>query len=92
MRNPAYRWFLDSRPRDALNTHDIQSQSGHPSLSHETIMGKQEGARKQQQTTKWYINTYLHADGPDTLPLGEDVLDGLQFGGKRGTTATVSRG
>ena len=66
-----------------LNTHDIRVQSGHPALSHETIMGKPDGARKQQQTTKWYINTYLHADRGDALPLDESALDGLQFGGKR---------
>jgi hypothetical protein len=91
MRNPAHRWLLDSRPRDALNTHDIRPQSGHPALSHETIMGKPEGARKQQQTTKWYINAYLHADDPDALPLGEDVLDGLQFGGKRNYGYGITR-
>nr|WP_259372392.1 hypothetical protein [Salinarchaeum sp. IM2453] len=90
MRNPAYRWLLDSRPRDALNTHDSRAQSGYPALSHETIMDKPEGARKQQ-TTKWYINTYLHADDPDTLPLGEDVLDGLQFGGKRNYGYGITR-
>ena len=83
MRTPAQRWLLDSRPRDALNTHDIRPQSGHPALSHETIMGKPEDARMQQQTTKWYINAYLHADTPDILPLDEEVLEGLQFGGKR---------
>jgi hypothetical protein len=83
MRDPTHRWLLDSRPRDALNTHDIRPQSGHAALSHETIMGKPENAHKQQQTTKWYINTYLHADEPDVLPLGEDILEGLQFGGKR---------
>ncbi len=91
MRNPAHHWLLDSRPRDALNTHDIRAQSGHPALSHETIMGRPEDARKQQQTTKWYINAYLHADDPGVLPLGEDVLDGLQFGGKRNYGYGVSR-
>ena len=55
------------------------------------IMGKPEDARKQQQTTKWYINAYLHADAPDVLPLGEDVLDGLQFGGKRNYGYGVTR-
>jgi integrase len=54
-----------------------------PALAHETIMGRPNDARKQQQTTRWYVNTYLHADDPNVLPLGEDVLDGLQFGGKR---------
>jgi len=83
MRQASHSWLLDSRPRDALNTHDIRVQSGHPALSHETIMGKPDGARKQQQTTKWYINAYLHADRDDVLPLDESALDGLQFGGKR---------
>lgn len=46
-------------------------------------MGRTDDVRKQQQTTKWYLNTYLHADRDDVSPLGEEVLDGLQFGGKR---------
>jgi len=83
MRQASHSWLLDSRPRDALNTHDIRVQSGHPALSHETIMGKPDHARKQQQTTKSYINAYLHADRDDILPLDESALDGLQFGGKR---------
>ena len=40
-------------------------------------------SRERQQTTRWYVNAYLHADDPNVLPLGEDVLNGLQFGGKR---------
>ena len=82
-RHPDHPWLLDTRPRDGLNAHDIRFQSGMPALAHETIMGRPDGARKQQQTTRWYVNAYLHADDPDVLPLGEDVLDGLQFGGKR---------
>ena len=54
-----------------------------PALAHETVMGQPETAATAKQTTKWYINAYLHADDPDILPLGEDVLDDLQFGGKR---------
>ena len=46
-------------------------------------MGKPADAHKQQQTTKWYILAYLHADDPDALPLGEGELEGLLFGGKR---------
>jgi hypothetical protein len=46
-------------------------------------MAKPDDARKQQQTTKWYINAYLHADRGDVLPLNESALDDLQFGGKR---------
>jgi len=82
-RHPAHTWLLDSRPRDALNTHDIRRHSGQPGFAHETIMGRPSDTRKQQQTTKWYINAYLHADHDNILPLGEDVLDRLQFGGKR---------
>ena len=91
MRNPAHSWLLDSQPQDALNTHDIRLQSGHPALSHETIMGRPDSAYKQQQTTKWYIHAYLHADDPDALPLGENELDGLQFGGKRNYGYGVTR-
>ena len=82
-RNPAHRWLLDSRPRDALNTHDVRVHSGQPGFAHETIMGRPDDARNQQRTTKWYLNAYLHADSDDVLPLEEEVLDGLQFGGKR---------
>jgi len=82
-REPMHPWLLDSRARDALNTHDLRIHGGHPTLAHETIMGRRKDQRKQQQTTKWYVHAYLHADGLGTLPLGEDVLEGIQFGGKR---------
>jgi len=91
MRQASHLWLLDSRPRDALNTHDIRVQSGHPALSHETIMGKPDSARKQQQTTKWYINAYLHADRDDILPIEERALEGLQFGGKRNYGYGITR-
>ncbi len=52
-------------------------------LAHETIMGRRKKQRKQQQTTKWYVHAYLHADDSAVLPLGDDVLATLQFGGKR---------
>jgi len=76
-------WLLDSRSRDTLNTHDLRIHGGHPTLCHETIMGRKEDRRKQKQTTKWYVHAYLHTDDPAVLPLGEDVLKCLQFGGKR---------
>ncbi|MFB6297212.1 MAG: hypothetical protein ABEH56_01695, partial [Salinirussus sp.] len=82
-REAMHPWLLDTRARDALNTHDLRVQGGHPALAHETIMGRREDQRKQQQTTKWYVHAYLHADDPAVLPLGEAVFDGLQFGGKR---------
>ncbi|MDQ2050118.1 hypothetical protein RBH26_06430 [Natronolimnohabitans sp. A-GB9] len=82
-REAMHPWLLDTRARDALNTHDLRVQGGHPVLAHETIMGRREDQRKQQQTTKWYVHAYLYADDPAVLPLGEDELEGLQFGGKR---------
>ena len=82
-REPMHPWLLDTRARDALSTHDLRIHGGHPTLAHETIMGRRKDQRKQHQTTKWYVHAYLHADDPDTLPLGEDVLGRLQFGGKR---------
>jgi hypothetical protein len=63
---------------------DIRFQNGIPALAHETIMGQPDDARKQQQTTRWYVTAYLHADDPDALPLSEVVLDGLQFGVSEG--------
>jgi hypothetical protein len=82
-RETVHPWLLDTRARDALNTHDLRIHGGHPALAHETIMGRREDQQKQQQTTKWYIQAYLSADDPTVLPLGEAVLEGLQFGGKR---------
>jgi hypothetical protein len=63
---------------------DIRFQNGIPALAHETIMSQPDDARKQQQTTRWYVTAYLHADDPDALPLSEVVLDGLQFGVSEG--------
>ena len=54
-------------------------------------MGRPKTARKQQQTTKWYVNAYLHADRDDLLPINEGVLDGLQFGGKRNYGYGITR-
>lgn len=82
-REAIHPWLLDTRARDALNTHGLRVHGGHPAFTHETIMGRREDQRKQRQTTTWYIHAYLHADDAAVLPLGEDVLDGLQFGGKR---------
>lgn len=82
-REAMHPWLLDTRARDALNTHDFRIHGGHPTLAPETIMGRRENQRKQQQTTKWCVHAYLYADDSDRLPPGEDVLKGIQFGGKR---------
>jgi 3D (Asp-Asp-Asp) domain-containing protein len=72
-------WLLDTCPRDALNTHDLRVHGGHPAHAHEAIMGRRQDQRKQQQTTKWCV----HADDPTVFPLGKNVLEDIQFGGKR---------
>lgn len=82
-RDPTHPWLLDSRPRDALNTHDIRTQHRQPALAHETVMGRPAANRTDTKTTKWYVYAYLHADEPDLLPLENRFLDGLQFGGQR---------
>ncbi len=82
-RRPHHPWLVDSRARDALNTHDIRVQSGHPALAHETVMGRPTEHQANKQTTSWYVHAYLGADDSSLLPIDDGVLDGLQFGGKR---------
>ncbi len=82
-RTPSHPWLLDTRARDTLNTHDLRIHGGHPTLAHETIMGRRADQQTQYQTTTWYIHAYLHGDDSAVLPLDDDVLDALQFGGKR---------
>jgi len=71
------------RVRETPNAHDLRLQSGHPALAHESIEGRPDDAVKDYRTTRWYVHAYLHADDPDILPIDEERLDGLQFGGKR---------
>ena len=47
-REAMHPWLLDTRARDALNTHDLRVHGGHPALPHETIMGRQEDKQKQK--------------------------------------------
>lgn len=73
-RQPEMEWLLDSRPRDALNVHDVKRHR------EELAFGATEHIGRQ---TTWYIHAYLHADGEDAIPLSEATLDQLQFGGRR---------
>ncbi len=75
-RHPDHRWLLDSRPRDALNTHDIRTQSGQPAIAHETAFGKPSSARKNTQTTGLFVHAYLHAEESGILLLEDNRLDG----------------
>ncbi len=82
-RSPRHPWLLDSRARDALNTHDIRVQSGYPAFAHELMMGRPDDHQSTKQTTTWYVHAVLSSDDSSDLPIGRDALDGLQFGGKR---------
>lgn len=57
----------------------------------EVNLGRPDDARQSHTTISWYLHAYLHADDPDMLPLGEDVLDGLQFGGRRNYGYGITR-
>lgn len=82
-RYPVQAWLVDSRPRDALNTHDIRTQSGHPALAYQMRFGKPASAQSDVRKTTWFVHAYLYADEPGVLPLEDGTLTGLQFGGKR---------
>ena len=92
-RDPLQPWLIDSRPRDALNTHDLRLQSDHPALAHQTTVDLPATHRFNSRTTNWFVSAYLSATDDSLLPLEEGVLDGVQFGGKRnygyGTTRLV---
>ncbi len=82
-REPDQGWLLDSRARDALNIHGLRVDGGHPTLAHQTIIGRPPEHQRQKLTTRWYIHAYLHADNPSTLPVSEESLGMVQFGAKR---------
>lgn len=84
-RDAAHRWLLDSRPRDAHNTPDVQSHGGRLTFASSTRFGRPPEARNSKRTMQWYVQCYLHAHGSDedVIPVSEDVLDGLRVGGGR---------
>lgn len=57
-----------------------------PALAHETIMGRPNDARKQQQTTRWYVNAYLHADDPEFCHSARTCLTGYSSAASGTTT------
>lgn len=84
-RDAAQRWLLDSRPRDAHNTHGIQNHGGRLAVAPATRFGRPPEHRNTKRTMRWFVHCYLHGDGgdEDILPLSEGVLDGLRVGGAR---------
>jgi len=85
-RDAAQRWLLDSRPRDAHNTHDIQSHGRRLTYAPTCRFGKPPENHYTKRTVTWYVHCYLYTDGRDDgelCPLSDDALDGLRVGGGR---------
>ncbi|GGI95488.1 hypothetical protein GCM10008995_02000 [Halobellus salinus] len=83
LRNPTHPWLLDSRPRDAHNTQDLQEFGGRVAAASETRFARPPETRNRQRSVQWYVHCYVHADHPDVLPLDTDTLDGIQVGAAR---------
>lgn len=82
-RDPQHNWLLDSRPRDALNCHDVRVQSNKPAIAPQTIFGKPADDRRESQTTSWYLHCYITSETDGLLPLEPALFDGIHLGGKR---------
>jgi hypothetical protein len=85
-RDAAQRWLLQSRPRDAHNVLDVQTHGGRLAVAPECWFGRPSGQRNRRRSMSWYVQCYLHdggGPGADTVPVAEDVLDGVRVGGAR---------
>lgn len=82
-RDAAHRWLLDSRPRDAHNTLDLQSHGGRLTCSPTCRFGKPPENHYTKRTVTWHVHCYIHSQGDGVVPLSESVLDGLRVGGGR---------
>jgi len=84
-RDPRQGWLQDGRPRDAHNTHDLQSHGGRLAFAPECFFGRPPETRNRKRSVSWYVHCYLHTGRgeSDVLPVGESVLDGVRVGGAR---------
>ena len=84
-RDPAQRWLLDSRARDAHNTHDLESHGGRTAFAPRCFFGRPAEVRNHKRSVQWYLHCYVHAGrgGEGILPVSADVLDGVRVGGAR---------
>ena len=85
-RDPAQRWLQPGRPRDAHNTHDLQSMGGRLTYGPECYFGRPQETRNSKRRVPWFLQCYLHTGrgGSDgVLPIDQSVLDGLRVGGGR---------
>ncbi|MDS0276577.1 hypothetical protein NDI85_02120 [Halomicroarcula sp. S1AR25-4] len=83
-RDAAQRWLLDSRPRDAHNTHDVTRHGDRLAFAPSCWFGRPPEVSNSKRSVQWFVQCYLHAgrDG-DVLPVDEGVLDGLRVGAAR---------
>lgn len=80
-RRPTHTWIHDGRPRAAINTPGFRSNGEHRYMTPTQDVQVSDGKPRQSQ---WYIHAYLTApESSDILPLSEERLDQLQFGGAR---------
>lgn len=85
LRDPAQRWLLDTRPRDAHNAHPIQRYGGRPAIAPRLWVGRRPAVANTRRQVPWRVMGYLHTGRGDDgiLPLADETLDGLQVGGAR---------
>lgn len=84
-RDAAQRWLLESRPRDAHNTHDIEQHGDRVAFAPTCFFGRPTEQRNSKRSVQWFIHCYLHTGRGtgDILPVSEAVLDGIRVGGAR---------
>lgn len=80
-RLPSHPWIHDGRPHEAVNVPAYRSLGG------ESVRPPTQSIQTTSDTPRkiqWYIHGYLMApENSDVLPLSDDTLDNLQFGGYR---------
>jgi len=81
-RDAAHRWLLESRPRDAHNALPLELHGDRVAVSDTCWFGCAPGQRNRRRSVSWFVHCYLHGES-GVVPVGEDVLDGLQVGGAR---------
>jgi len=82
-RDAAHRWLKESRPRDAHNTHDVESHGGRLAFASSKRFGRPAEMRANKRTMSWFVHCYVHADEEGVVPLDADVVDGVRVGGAR---------
>jgi hypothetical protein len=84
-RDPGQRWLQAGRPRDAHNTHDLQSMGGRLTYGSECYFGRPPETRNHKRRVPWFLQCYLHTGrGSDgVVPIDASALDGVRVGGGR---------